>query len=191
MHPHGKGLALQSRNAPKFRLGSLAPNQHGDRDDQANAEQESAAALVAALTELRHHLLVAMPHYVYSDPIVYGGPTTAQNAAYALANEFGSPCQYRVLQVAFTGAGSAIIGPNQGQTAPAAIDTLDPSARIQGQVFTAAGAATISGADDAWTDLPASARVYLAVAVTTDSAFATVQFRRRVSPAGVYAEGHS
>jgi hypothetical protein len=62
---------------------------------------------------------------------------------------------------------------------------------VRAQTFAAAGAITISGAEDAWTDLPATGAIYLAVNVTTDAAWATVQFRRRVSPAGVYAEGHA
>ena len=175
----------------RFPLAALSQLAKGDRDDQANAAHENAAALVAALRDLHHHLLVAQPHYVYSDPITFGGPTTGQMGAYALANEFGSPCQFAVLQVAFSGAGTASVGPLQELQAPAATAVIDPTSRLHAQTFSAAAATTISGAEDAWTDLPASASVYLAVNVTTDGAWATVQFRRRVSPGGVFAEGHS
>ena len=175
----------------RFSLASLSPNQQPERDDQANAQAESASALVAALDALRHHLMVAMPQHVYSDPITFGGKTTGLNAAYILANEFGSPCQYRVLQIAFGGAGTAQIGATQGLSAPALTDAIDPTQRVRAQTFAAAGAITVSGAEDAWTDLPATGAIYLAVNVTTDAAWATVQFRRRVSPAGVYAEGHA
>lgn len=180
-----------NRKSPRFRASSLNPLQQADRDEQANSQQQDAAALVTAIEQLRHHLLVAMPHYVYSDPISFGGITTAQNGAFRLDNEFGSPCQYRVLQVAFGGAGTAQIGATQGLLAPSATSVIDSSARLRAQTFAAAGEGTISGAEDAWTDLPASGSVYLAVSATTNAAWATVQFRRRVSPAGVYAEGHS
>lgn len=180
---------MADTNASNFKLARFNPVQKRDLDDQRHAADDRAA-LVAALQELRHHLIVAQPHYVYSDPIVFGGVTTGQNGAYGLANEFGSPAQYRVLQVAFGGAGQAIVGQTSSLSAPAVSDKLDPSSRIHGQVFAAAGAATIAGAD-AWTDIPAGGQIYAAVNVTTDSAWVTVQFRRRVSPAGVFAEGHS
>lgn len=173
----------------KFPLASLNPSQRQSQDDQANAALESAAALVASLRELRHHLLVASPLYAYSDPIVFGGVTTAVNAAYALPAEFQTPCQYRVIQVAFGGAGTALIGQQSNLTAPGLSAKIDPSSRQYGQLYAAPGALTVSGADN-WTDLPAGGQVYLAVNVTTDSAWATVQFRRRVSPAGVFSEGH-
>jgi hypothetical protein len=173
----------------KFQFAALNPTQQPDRDAQANAQQESAAALVASLRELRHHLLVASPLYAYSDPIVFGGVTTGANAAYALPAEFQTPCQYRVIQVAFGGAGTALIGQQSNLTAPGLSAKIDPSSRQYGQVYAAPGALTVSGAEN-WTDLPAGGQVYLAVNVTTDSAWATVQFRRRVSPAGVYSEGH-
>lgn len=175
----------------RFSLASATPAARPERDDRANAQQESAAALVAALRELHHHLAIAAPAYVYSDPLTFGGLTTGQNAAYRLDNEFGSPCQFRVLQVAFGGAGTAMIGATQGLSAPAVTDAIDPTSRVRAQTFAAAGATTISGADDAWTDLPGDGAVFLAVNVTTDSAWATIQFRRRVSPGGVFAEGHS
>ena len=181
----------QDGKSTRFPLAALSALAKPDRADQANAAHESAAALVAALRDLHHHLLIAQPHYVYSDPISFGGPTTAQNAAYTLANEFGSPCQYRVLQVAFGGAGTAQIGATQGLQAPSATTVIDPTARVHAQTFSAGGEATVSGAEDAWTDLPASGSIYLAVSATTNSAWATVQFRRRVSPGGVFAEGHS
>lgn len=181
----------QEGKSTRFRLAALSQLAQPDRDDQANAAHEQAAALVAALRDLHHHLLVAQPLFAYSDPISFGGPTTAQNAAYTLANEFGSPCQYRVLQVAFGGAGTAQIGATQGLQAPAITSVIDPSSRLHAQTFAASGEATISGAEDAWTDLPASGSIYLAVSATTNSAWATVQFRRRVSPGGVFAEGHS
>ena len=181
----------QDGKTTRFPLAALSQLAKADRDDQANQAHESAAALVAALRDLHHHLLIAQPAYVYSDPITFGGVTTGQMGAYALDNEFGSPCQFRVLQVAFSGAGTASIGPLQELQAPAATALIDPTSRLHAQTFSAAGAATISGADDAWTDLPGSAKVYLAVNVTTDSVWATVQFRRRVSPGGVFAEGHS
>lgn len=173
----------------RFPIAGLNPAQKRDQDDQRHAADDRAA-LVAALRELHHHLMVAQPHFVYSDPLVFGGVTTTQNGAYGLANEFGSPAQYRVLQVAFGGAGQAIVGQTSSLSAPAVSDKLDPSARTHGQVFAAAGAATVPGAD-AWTDIPAGGQIYLAVNVTTDSAWATVQFRRRVSPGGVFSEGHS
>lgn len=183
--------ASQDGKSTRFPLAAFSALAKPDRADQANAAHESAAALVAALRDLHHHLLVAMPHHVYSDPLTFGGPTTGQNAAYVLANEFGSPCQYRVLQVAFGGAGTAQIGATQGLQAPAITSVIDPSSRLHAQTFSAGGEATVSGAEDAWTDLPASGAIYLAVSATTNSAWATVQFRRRVSPGGVFAEGHS
>ena len=184
-------MSSQDGKTTRFPLAALSQLAKGDRDDQANQAHESAAALVAALRDLHHHLLVAMPQHVYSDPISFGGTTTAQNAAYVLANEFASPCQYRVLQVAFGGAGTALIGATQGLTAPAVTAVIDPSARLRAQTFAAAAESTISGAEDAWTDLPASGSIYLAVNATTDSVWATVQFRRRVSPGGMFSEGHS
>ena len=183
--------ASQDGKPTRFPLAALSQLAKADRDDQANQAHESAAALVAALRDLHHHLLIAQPAYVYSDPITFGGITTGQNAAYVLGNEFSSPCQYRVLQMAFGGAGTAQIGATQGLTAPAVTTLLDPTARIRAQTFASGGEGTISGAEDAWTDLPASGVIYLAVSATTNAAWATVQFRRRVSPGGVFAEGHS
>lgn len=173
----------------RFSLASLNPAQQPERDDQANAQQESAAALVAALRDLHHHLIVASPSYVYSDVFSFGGGTTAQNAAWAFASPFQSPSQYRIVQMSFTGAGTALVSAQRGVVAPSATTVYDPSMMLAGQAFAAPGALTVCGSDG-WTDIPGNAQVFLAVAATGAAAYAVIQFRRRVSPGGVFAEGH-
>jgi hypothetical protein len=174
---------------PRFNLASLSPAQTPERDDQANAQQESAAALVAALSELRHHLLVASPAYVYSDVYTFGGGTTAQNAAWAFTSPFQTPAQYRVVQMTFTGAGTALVSAQRGFIAPTATTVYDPSTQLSGQAFATPGALTVCGSDG-WTDIPGAAQLFLAVSATSAAAYAVIQFRRRVSAGGVYAEGH-
>lgn len=174
----------------RFSLAGFNPTQKRDLDDQRTAQHEQAGALVAALQELRHHLLVAQPHYVFTDTYVFGGGTTTQNAAWAFTNPFQSPAQYRIVQMTFTGAGTALITAQRGFVAPAATTVYDPSTQLSGQVFAAPGALTVCGSDG-WTDIPGAAQVFLAVAATSAAAYATIQFRRRISPAGVFSEGHS
>lgn len=180
-----------SQNKPtRFSFAALAPNQQAARNEQAERERESAAALVSSLRELRHHLMVAQPHYTYSDPYVFGGLTTTLNTPFRFVSPFSTPAQYCVVQVAFGGAGTALVSSNRGQAAPALTDKLDPSALTTGQLYAASAATTVPGAGN-WIDIPGDAEIFLAVNVTTDAAWATLQFRRRVSPAGVYSEGHS
>ena len=182
--------ASQDGKSTRFPLAALSALAKPDRDDQANAAHEQAAALVAALRDLHHHLLVAQPHYIFSDTYVFGGGTTTQNAAWAFASPFQSPSQYRIVQMTFTGAGTALVSAQRGFVAPSAATVYDPSTLLSGQVFAAPGALTVCGSDG-WTDIPGNAQVFLAVAATSAAAYAVIQFRRRVSPGGVYAEGHS
>lgn len=180
-----------AQNKPtRLPFAALAPSQQAARNEQAAKEAQSAAALVQSLQELRHHLMVAMPHYVYSDTFVFGGTTTALNNPLRFTSPFQTPAQYQVLNVAFGGAGTAYIGPNRGQAAPAITASVDPSAQTSGQLYAAGGETTVPGAET-WIDIPGNAEIFLAVSAGANAAWATIQFRRRVSPAGLYAEGHS
>lgn len=117
---------------------------------------------------------------------MFGGVT----GSYQLPNIYSTPCEYRVVCCAFAGAGTAVLSSDQGFAAPAATGAIQPGTRQEGIVFASAGAGTVTGRSE-WADLPGSRSLYLNVAVTTDSAWVTVQFRRRVNRAGVYAEGHA
>ena len=162
----------------------------GSATPPAAEPDEHTRALVEELgsqvDQLRHALVVATEEYQVSEPVVFGGTT----GNYALQNIYSTPAQFRVCCCAFTGAGTAVLSTDQGMKAPAATGVIQPGARQPGTVFASAGADTKPGYQE-WADISGDTRLYLDVSVTTDSAFVTVQFRRRVNRAGVFAEGHA
>lgn len=172
----------------RARAGAVDPD---ELSRPASPEQElrRLSDLSKQVASLSSHLKAAMPDYQYSEPITFGGLTTGQHAAFALQSEFSTPSQYCVLLATFQGAGALAVGQDATLIAPALTSVLDPSARTRAQIFAAAAATTIPGTDY-WADLPGSGVIYLAVNVTTNAGYVTVQFRRRVSHSGIYDEGH-
>ena len=158
--------------------------EHADADAQA---RESARTLELLLQALH----AASSEYQYSDLITFGGVTTMQGGALALPSEFATPCEYRVVLVAFADAGTVQVGQNSQAVAPANTTAIDPSLRLRAEVYTAPGAATVAGSGG-WTSLPANGVIYAAITVSAShAAYVTVQFRRRGGRRGVYGEGQA
>lgn len=180
------GLSGLTRQAAGVADPNQAPTLPSERDALL-ALSDQMRSLNESLRDLR----AASPTYQYSAPITFGGLTTLAHGAYELASEFNTPCQYRVVCASFQGAGSLSLSQDQTATAPGLTTAIDPSTRQRSQVFTNAGAGTITGPDSSWFDLPAGGFLYLAVSITTNAGYVTVQFRRAVSHAGVYPEGQA
>lgn len=180
---HAKGLAMPGQS-PRMRSLTLAGATPAAEPDQHSLQLLDE--LAAQVEQMRRALIVATDEFQVSEPLVFGGTT----GSYSLPSEFSTPAQYRVVCCAFGGAGTATLSSDQGLTTPAVTGVIQPSARQQGIVFAASAASTVSARSE-WADLPPSASLFLNVAVTTDSAWVTVQFRRRVNRAGIYSEGHA
>lgn len=172
--------------------GAVDPDDAPRRSSRTPAEERAGLlALAEEMRGLRAHLGAAFPRYQYSEPLTFGGLTTTAYAPLALQSPFTTPCQWRVVLAAFQGAGSLVVSQDDSLSAPALTAVIAPSQRQRSVVFTAAAAGTITGPDSSWFDLPANSSLYLAVAITTNAGYVTVQFRRAINHAGIYDEGHA
>lgn len=147
---------------------------------------------LAASLERMNRLMGAMtavvwsPKYEYSPVLTYGGPS----GSFILPPVWPTPCEYRLVSVAANDAATVVLSQSPNPAAPAATETLDPSSgTIPRQVAVTAGAATLTYAEG-WQALPAHAALYLATTVATSkAAWVSIQYRRRINPAGIPAEG--
>jgi hypothetical protein len=124
--------------------------------------------------------------YELTDPLTIGGPT----GVYALANPYQTPCEYSLLSFASFDAASALVSTQRNLPQLAATGSLSAAGGMadpgsQTIVLTTNAQITIPCADQ-WFPLADSENLTMAVTVATSkSAFVTVQFRRRKTPAGV------
>lgn len=145
------------------------------------ASLERMNRLMGAMTAV-----VWSPKYELSPVLTFGGPT----GNYSLPPFWPTPAEYRLVSVVANDAATVILSQSPNPATPAATATLDPSSgAIPQQVAVTAGAGTISY-HDGWQSLPAHTWLYLATTVATSkAAYISIQFRRRINPAGIPAEG--
>lgn len=177
-----KGLRVSGLKSLTF-AGATTPAAQAEPDAETARIVEELGQQV---DQLRKALVVATDDYQVSEPLSFGGTT----GSYELISEFNTPCQYRVVCVTFTGAATATVSTDRSFPDPVTTGVIQPNQRQQGIVCAASAATTVNPMIE-WSDLRAAGSLYLQVTGTADSAFAVVQFRRRVSRAGVYAEGHA
>lgn len=179
------------RMLPRYRKAAAVPSPRVSDADMpgyfAGQRPPNPGALHS--DELVH---VRPPTYEYSDPISFGGPAglgTAQGGAYPVQNPFSTPAEWSCFIFAFGGAGQTLLTPDTGQAAPGLTSTLDPTARIRGLVAISNAAGSVVP-NEVWTAIEGSRFIYLANTITGgNSIFATVRFRRPISPGLVFTEG--
>ena len=150
-----------------------SPNELGAKLEQMNR-------LLGAMTAV-----VWSPRYEYSPVLTVGGPT----GKYNLQPFWPTLCEYCLLSVIANEAATVILSTAPNPAPPADTATLDPSRQDAQQVAVTAAAGTLAYGGNAWQPLPAQGWLYLATTVANSkAAYVSIQYRRRINPAGIPAE---
>lgn len=148
--------------------------------------------LIDALHAHREALRVWTPPYEYSQPYTIGGPQiTGGGVNYSVASPFETWCEYSVVQVSFIGAGpfASALSSASAATVPTSTSTMIDRAG-RDYIPYASNVAINLPQTDSWYPLPAGQLLYWVMG-SGGAGFVTVQFRRRVNPAGIYSESNS
>lgn len=161
----------------------------GRKDPQHLSPDLALHRLIDALHAHREALRVWTDPYEPSAPVTIGGPTVANGPTYAVVSPFDSPAEFTVVQVSFVGTGpfSAMLGIGiASPILPTATNSFNDMAG-RNQVPYSSNVAGNIPQNDNW--YPIGAYQQIAWAVGNGGAgFVTLQFRRRVNPAGIYSE---
>lgn len=168
-------------------------NPFAGRKEQEHLSPDHALhKLIDALHAHREALRVWTAPYEYSQPYTIGGPQiTGGNLNYSLASPFGNWSEYSVVQVSFVGTGpfaAALSAAGPGPIPTSTSSMVDRAGRDY--IPYASNAAINLPQTDTWYPLPGGQLLYWVMG-TGGSGFVTVQFRRRVNPAGIYSESNS
>lgn len=160
------------------------------QEAEQRAQEPSDAAnaigrLADRVAELKSQLATLRPAFEVSRAYLFGGAGASTVAVYTLPAPYDTACEYAVLSVAFLDTGVAALS-SAGD--PSGILAGTPNLTQQGlygvQIFAAGGEATHLPSEF-WQPLQANGNLSLAVNSSSKICYVTVQFRRRVNPAGV------
>ena len=164
--------------------------------DDASATAQELPRLIEKTAELKSLIQALRPEYEYTAPLSFGGvPVTTK--PYSLYVPFGGPCEVSVICATTFDAGDQNLvlttesGLNVTDIAGTSITmSLDGNQRFYLPLaLNGANVGTVALAP-CWFPLEAQ-QLYLYVGgAATKSAFITLQFRRRINPAGVPNPGY-
>ena len=160
------------------------------QEAEHRAQEPSDAAnaigrLADRVAELKSQLAALRPAFEVSRVYVFGGAGASSVATFTLPAPYDTACEYAVLSVAFFDTGTAAlssVGDPSGVLG--GTPTLTQAGQYGIQLF-AAGAATTVVPSEFWQPLQANGLLTLGVNSSSKVCYVTVQFRRRVNPAGV------
>ncbi len=172
-------------------LGSPEPLQPVDAD---SAPELSRVSLT--LGELRALLASATPEYELSAPFTFGGPPNA--GPFSINIPYAGECEAALLTFTNTTASSqvfCVISPDSGLSgtllaSAAMTTTLDGSQPWRFMAYVASTTSSITPALT-WFPLQGGGKLYLySGSSAAQGVYVTVQFRRRLNPAGVPHVGY-
>ena len=160
----------------------------GAKDSPSLSADHALHKLIDALHAHREALRVWTDPYEKSQPYTIGGPAiTGGGLAYSIQCPYDSPAEFTVVQVSFVGTGpfaAALAVNNPQATIPTATSALTDLAGKDYLPYSSNVAANIPQNDN-WYPIDGRHMIYWFVG-TGGSGQVTVQFRRRVNPAGIY-----
>jgi len=146
---------------------------------------EAIGRLADRVAELKSQLQALRPAFEVSVPYVFGGAGASTVATFTLPAPYDTACEYAVLSVAFFDTGTAALSSVGDPTGVlGGTPTLTQQGQYGLQLFAATGANTFTQ-PDLWRPLQANGQLTLGVNSSAKNCYVTVQFRRRVNPAGV------
>lgn len=176
-------------------------NRYDSRQEQPDAHDvPHLGILLEKLAEVRTEMAASRPAYEATAPRTFGGAVSDTGPAGTCANPFGTACEVAILNIsidASTGINVAAIStsPNLNALQVAAVNG---TTTLQGDIpflYLACVSTSAPGVPH-WFPLAPNEALYLYSSSSPTGSgakgvYATVQFRRRVNPAGVPNMGYS
>lgn len=161
-----------------------------EKSEHASPDQ-ALHRLIDALHQHREALRVWTSPYEYSQPYSLGGAQITAGIPYRVQSPFDSWCEYCVSQVTFVGTGpfSAVLSASAPGALPTNASAVQDQSGRDTLPFASNASATVP-LPELWYPLPAGQPLYLVVG-SGGGVQVSVQFRRRVNPAGIYSESNS
>ena len=152
---------------------------------QPSETGDDISRLIEKTAELKSLLVALRPEFECSTPYLFGGQGATSPTLFTLPSPYLTACEYSVLTVTFVDAGSAALS-SAGDPSGFLGNLVDVSGQgLYGlQLFNAVGAATLAPALK-WLPIQANGQLSLAVSSSSKRCYVSVQFRRRINPAGV------
>lgn len=163
-----------------------------ERADKRLSDTAGFSHLMDQIFEATHR-----PGFEYAGPYTLGGKSqtalgqianvTGVGSIYSISNPWDNDAEFCCLSASFGGAGQAVLSIDSNNQGPALTQFYDGTSYIRALPFFAAAAGTFTYGNEYWFPCPASQPLYWAVNMATpntNSALATVSFRRRINRYG-------
>ena len=153
--------------------------------DDASATADDFSRLIEKTAELKSLIQALRPEYQHSRPYLFGGTGASAGKLFTAYAPYDSACEYTILAVTFADAGLCALSSNGDPTGVAnGKPDITQEAQYGVQVYASAAEATITPSPN-WFALEANGVLSLSVVSASKVCYVSVQFRRRINPAGV------